>query len=91
MIDFALHDAGPATSWARHARPGDLLDIAGPEGSRVVSAARRRCLLIGNETALPAIGRRFEGAVPGTALTCLAVVTGLEERQAFATAATATT
>jgi NADPH-dependent ferric siderophore reductase len=36
VIDFALHDAGPATDWAMAAKPGQQLSIGGPRGSFVV-------------------------------------------------------
>src|SRR5271166_6132283 len=29
-IDFAIHDAGPATRWAETVQPGDALSIGGP-------------------------------------------------------------
>src|SRR4051812_38976623 len=35
VIDSALHDAGPATSWAAAAKVGDTLEIGGPRGSAV--------------------------------------------------------
>lgn len=60
-LDFALHEAGPATSWASNARPGDQLGTAGPRGSMIVPAEFfKRHILIGDETALPAIARRLE-------------------------------
>jgi NADPH-dependent ferric siderophore reductase len=60
FIDFALHEAGPATQWATSARVGDTLQIGGPRGSSVVPDDFDWYLLIGDETALPAIGRRVE-------------------------------
>ncbi len=60
FIDFALHNAGPAMRWAASARVGDTLEIGGPKGSAVVSDDFDWYLLIGDETALPAIGRRVE-------------------------------
>jgi NADPH-dependent ferric siderophore reductase len=60
FIDFALHEAGPATRWAESARVGDVLEIGGPKGSNVVPDGFDWYLLIGDETALPAIGRRVE-------------------------------
>ncbi|WP_018389813.1 siderophore-interacting protein [Ancylobacter sp. FA202] len=88
-LDFALHEAGPATLWALQARPGDRLDVLGPRGSAVVEDATvAHWLLIGDETALPAIGRRIEEAAPGARLTSLVAVTGAIEEQRFATAAT---
>jgi len=86
-IDFALHDAGPATHWALNARPGDTLRIRGPKGSSVIASDIRRWLLIGDETALPAIGRRIEEATSGTHITSIVSVVGANEHQAFETAA----
>jgi NADPH-dependent ferric siderophore reductase len=60
VIDFALHDAGPATQWAETAQAGDTLQIGGPRGSAVIPDDFDWYLLIGDETALPAIGRRLE-------------------------------
>jgi NADPH-dependent ferric siderophore reductase len=59
-IDFALHEAGPATQWAEVAKPGDTLQIGGPRGSTVVPDDFDWYLLVGDETAVPAIGRRVE-------------------------------
>lgn len=86
-IDFVLHDAGPATRWAVDARPGDTLEIAGPRGSVVVSDSFDWWLLIGDETALPAIGRRLEEAPMGARITTIVAVTGPEEEQVIATRA----
>jgi NADPH-dependent ferric siderophore reductase len=60
IIDFALHEAGPATNWATSAQIGDTLEIGGPRGSSVVPDDFDWYLLVGDETALPAIGRRVE-------------------------------
>lgn len=59
-IDFALHQAGPATSWALAARPGDRLGVGGPRGSLIVPTRYDWHLLVGDETALPAISRRLQ-------------------------------
>jgi len=60
-IDFVLHGDGPAASWAEQAAPGQFLNIGGPRGSMVVPDIFDSYLLIGDETALPAIARRLEG------------------------------
>ncbi len=91
VIDFVIHDAGPVTHWALDARPGDTLQIGGPRGSAVVSSEIRRWLLIGDETALPAIGRRIEEAGTGAWITSVAAVTGPQEHQSFDTRADLTT
>ena len=57
-IDFVLHGDGPASTWAAQAAPGQTLDIAGPRASMVVPDLFDSYLLIGDETAIPAIGRR---------------------------------
>jgi NADPH-dependent ferric siderophore reductase len=86
-IDFAVHEAGPATRWAVAARPGDRIDIGGPRGSTVVSLSFAWWLLIGDETALPSIGRRLAELPAGVRAISLAAVTGAGEEQTFATAA----
>jgi NADPH-dependent ferric siderophore reductase len=59
-LEFAMHGVGPADDWAQQARPGQQVGIGGPRGSRVVSMAFDWHLLIGDDTALPAIARRLE-------------------------------
>ena len=59
-IDFVLHGDGPASTWAAQAAPGQHLHIGGPRGSMVVPDMFDSYLLIGDETALPAIARRLE-------------------------------
>ena len=59
-IDFVLQHSGPATDWAAAAKVGDELGIGGPRGSFVIPTGFDWHLLIGDETAVPAIGRRLE-------------------------------
>ncbi|MCZ7436962.1 siderophore-interacting protein [Micromonospora sp. WMMC241] len=63
-VDLALHgDGGPATRWARRARPGDRLALVGPDagwsgphgGVEFRPPAGATLLLAGDETAAPAI------------------------------------
>ena len=63
-IDVALHEGGLASEWARAARPGSVLHVAGPPGGLIVPHAYDRYLLAGDITALPAIARRLE-ELPG--------------------------
>jgi NADPH-dependent ferric siderophore reductase len=86
-IDFALHQAGPATSWALQARPGDTLETGGPRKSTVVADDFDWYLLIGDETALPAIGRRVEELRPGVQVFTVIVIETFAERQTFSTSA----
>ena len=59
-IDFVLHNAGIATQWASNAKPGDTLGMAGPKNSFIIPLNFDWHLLIGDDTALPAIARRLE-------------------------------
>ncbi|CAD6516010.1 siderophore-interacting protein [Paraburkholderia metrosideri] len=59
-IEFAMHEAGPAASWAAQAKVGQYLGVGGPRGSFVVPTGFDWHLLIGDDTALPAIARRLE-------------------------------
>ena len=86
VIDFALHEAGPATRWATSAQIGDTLQIGGPKGSTIVPDDFDWYLLIGDETALPAIGRRVEELRTGAPVATL-VVMEAGETQHFQTQA----
>ncbi len=59
-IELDLHGDGPAATWARHAVAGQEAGIGGPRGSFLVPTAFPWHLLIGDESALPAICRRLE-------------------------------
>lgn len=60
-IDFYLHSGGVAAMWAAQAVVGQPLTIGGPRGSFIISPEGIDShVLIGDETALPAIGRRLE-------------------------------
>ncbi|WP_060482750.1 siderophore-interacting protein [Pseudomonas sp. NBRC 111119] len=80
-IDFVLHGDGPASTWAAQATPGQYLDIAGPRASLVVPDMFDSYLLIGDETALPAIGRRLEGLPAGRRVVAVIQVEDVHEQQ----------
>lgn len=88
-IDFALHEAGPATQWAETARPGDILNIGGPRGSLVIPTGFDWHLLIGDDTALPAIGRRLAELPRNARAVVLAEVDTADDEISFAHAANA--
>ncbi|WP_285420435.1 siderophore-interacting protein [Pseudomonas sp. efr-133-TYG-5] len=80
-IDFVLHGDGPASTWAEQAQPGQFLHIGGPRGSMIVPDIFDSYLLIGDETALPAIARRLEGlAAHRKALVVIEVENGGEQQ-----------
>ncbi|WP_339113377.1 siderophore-interacting protein [Thioclava sp. GXIMD2076] len=80
-VDFALHDAGPATLWAKSVSVGDEARIGGPRGSQTITGPIRSWLLIGDETALPAIGRRLAELPADIPATSLVAVQGPEDEQ----------
>lgn len=86
-IDFALHGHGPATRWAAQARPGQFLGIGGPRGSFIVPDDFDWYLLVGDEAALPAIGRRLEELPPTAQAIVVAEVEDAREEQHFASRA----
>ena len=86
-IDFALHGGGAVSGWALAARPGDRVDISGPKSSTIVSPDIGRWLLVGDETALPAIGRCIEEARHGVEITSVVAVADPGERQLWETRA----
>ncbi|ACI50909.1 FAD-binding 9 siderophore-interacting domain protein [Gluconacetobacter diazotrophicus PA1 5] len=88
-IEFVLHGDGPATSWAAQAAPGQWLGVGGPRGSFVISGDHAGYLLIGDETALPAIARRLEELPAGTTVTALIEVEDAAEERRLSSAADA--
>lgn len=64
-LDFVTGHGGPATEWAMAARVGSVLGVGGPRGSFIVPTAFADHVLIGDETALPAIARRLEDLPAG--------------------------
>lgn len=86
-VDFVLHGDGPASTWASHAQPGEQLYISGPRSSLVVPDMFDAYLLIGDETALPAIGRWLEGFTPARKATVLVEIESEAEKQPLPSAA----
>lgn len=86
-VDIALHD-GPIGHWASDVTVGSPAWVGGPRGSYVVPMDFDWYLLIGDETALPAIGRRLEELPVGARAFVIAEVTDAAEEQTFASRAT---
>ncbi|MDI9902560.1 siderophore-interacting protein [Rhodococcus sp. IEGM 1409] len=59
-VDFVVHGSGVATTWARDASRGDRMHIAGPSVSQGLPNDCGYLLVVGDETALPAIARLLE-------------------------------
>lgn len=86
-IDFALHDAGPATQWAEQAAPGQQIGVGGPRGSMVIPMAFDGYLLVGDDTALPAIARRLAELPAGAPVVVVAEVDSPADELVFDSAA----
>jgi len=83
-IDFFMHDEdGPASGWARCAAPGDTVGFGGPRAHWVTDPAADWTLLIGDETALPAIGAIIEQRPAGHRTIAVVEVEGTAEEQAI--------
>jgi len=66
-LDVVVHgDVGQGGPWALHARPGDALVFTGPAGAYRPDPSADWHLLVGDESALPAIAASLE-AVPAGA------------------------
>lgn len=74
-IEFVLHGDGIASRWAEAAKPGDEVGLGGPRGSFVVPTGFDWHLLVGDESAIPAIARRLE-ELPETAQAIAVIETG---------------
>ena len=63
-VEFAVHgDQGVAAPWAANAPLGSAIGVGGPRGSAVIDGEPGAWLLVGDETAIPAI-RRFAALIP---------------------------
>jgi NADPH-dependent ferric siderophore reductase len=87
VIEFALHEHGPASDWARSARAGDCAIVAGPKGSMIIPLGYDWHLLVGDATAFPAMARRLEELPAGARATVVAAAPSEAERPAWSSAA----
>jgi len=84
-VEFALHGKGPASEWAARAATGQSVGVGGPRGSLVIPVDYDWHVLIGDETALPAISRRLEELPRGTTVIAMLVVADSADRRVFKT------
>ncbi|CAL9395369.1 putative protein [Streptomyces sp. enrichment culture] len=85
-IDFVVHgDEGIAGPWAAQATPGELVRFLGPGGAYAPDPAADWHLLVGDESALPAIAAAMERMPAGARVHALLEVDGPEDEQKFAT------
>jgi len=87
-IEFALHGHGGAAEWARNATIGQSAVIGGPRGSMILPLAMDWHLLIGDDSALPAVTRRLE-ELPAGARVVAVLLVDAADRRTFVTRADA--
>ncbi|MBA4021936.1 MAG: siderophore-interacting protein [Gordonia sp.] len=86
-IDFALHESGLASTWARRTTPGEKILVAGPKHSAGLPTAADWMLIGGDETALPAIGHCLEKLPQTLPATVVIEVADPSHRQELSSAA----
>jgi NADPH-dependent ferric siderophore reductase len=87
QLDFTQHTTGPAAAWARRAAAGDRVIVAGPRGSAIFGTGFDPHLLIGDETALPAIRRRLIELPASAHALVIVEVDGPDDEQRLVSAA----
>ena len=83
-LDFVVHgDVGVAGAWAVHAEPGDVLVFEGPSGGFLPDPDADWLLLVGDESALPAIAASLETVPSGTVAIARLLCDGVEHELAL--------
>lgn len=80
-IEFALHGQGAASGWARQAAVGQTVTIGGPRGSMIVPPDYDWHLLVGDDSALPAIHRRLEELPTGVQARVFVLLSDADDRR----------
>lgn len=76
-LEFSVHDVtGAGGRWASEAKPGDALVFTGPAGSYRPDPEADWHLMVGDESALPAIGASLEAVPDGVPAVVRVVVDG---------------
>jgi NADPH-dependent ferric siderophore reductase len=83
-VDFVVHgDVGIAGPWAATVRPGDVLVFEGPSGGYRPDPEADWHLMIGDESALPAIAASLEAVPAGTRVVVRIVCDGPDHEVAL--------
>ncbi len=86
-VEIALHGAGPAAAWGEAAVAGRRVGVGGPKGSLVIAADFDWHLLIGDDSALPAISRRLEELPASSRVIAVIQLSDAADRRVFDTQA----
>lgn len=83
-LDLVVHSGGLASDWARGARPGDRVLLAGPRRHAVPPFDAGEVLLLADATALPAVAAILEAAPAHARGAALVEIADAGERQEVA-------
>ncbi|WP_143537944.1 MULTISPECIES: siderophore-interacting protein [unclassified Rhodococcus (in: high G+C Gram-positive bacteria)] len=86
-LDFVTHDTGIASTWGRRCRVGDSIPLLGPVRSGRAPADVDWVLLVGDETALPAVARYLDEATGDERIRVFVEVTDAQRELPLPTAA----
>ncbi|MDW3219012.1 MAG: siderophore-interacting protein [Acidimicrobiales bacterium] len=67
-FDIVRHPGGAISTWAETAGPGDPVAVSGPGRSEVIDPEASRAIVVGDETAIPAIRQLIETTPASIAL-----------------------
>jgi NADPH-dependent ferric siderophore reductase len=81
-VEFVLHEGhGPAAAWARDARPGSWVGVSEPGGRYEPDAGADFHVVIGDETALPAVATVLDALPTGVPVSVFLEVADAGEEQ----------
>ncbi len=84
VVDFVRHGTGIASTWSARCEVGDRAHIVGPHVTDAHPENIDHMLIVGDETALPAIGRWIEDHPTGQAATVIIEVADSADKQDLA-------
>lgn len=73
-IDMVLHDGGAAANWLKGAQVGDPAAVSGPARGYVIDPNAGAFLLVGDETAIPAMAQLVDAIAPDTPIELIAEI-----------------
>jgi len=85
-LDVVMHGHGPGAAWAASAATGDDVEVFGPRGKVLLAAARWQ-LFVGDESAIPAIAEMIRALPAWTTAVAVIEVTDVDDEQPIAAAA----
>ena len=89
-VDFVLHGEGPASTWASQATVGQRLVISGPGRNYVVDPTAEWFVLVGDDSAIPAIATILEHLPPTARATAFVEVVDASDEHPFYSGSNAT-